>query len=430
MTQTRRHRTAEKVLLVCVLLASSLVTSPALAAADITGAWRVTMDFDGNEMHATLMFAKKADGTYKGKWGSDELSNVKFDGQKLSFDRTMQMGDQEFTHDFMGTLKDGKISGTMGDDQFEFPITAVPKKAKSPAVGQWDITFNVMDRDITTRLIVSEKPDGTLSGKWIEEQGEHTVSDVKYRDGKLTFTRQSRFPDMDFELETTYDGTIKGNGLTGTLEAEMGSWPANGKRFGAPLIGTWAMTSSTEMGPQTTMLTIEPDLTGTYEFFGSDIPVQDLKLEGNKVTFAVEMDFGDQGFRLDFDGTLEANTLKGEITNPMGTNEVTGKKVKAVSTLTASAVGTWELTSESPRGTRTNTLKINPDMTGTYSFRDNETPISDLKVEGDQVTFKVTRSFNDQEFTMEFKAKLEGNTLNGELVTQRGNRPFTGKRVD
>jgi len=69
-------------------------------------------------------------------------------------------------------------------------------------------------------------------------------------------------------------------------------------------------------------------------------------------------------------------------------------------------------------------------MTGTYSFRNNETPISDLKVEGDQISFKVTRTFNDQERTMEFKAKLDGKTLNGELVTQMGNRPFTGKKVD
>jgi hypothetical protein len=69
-------------------------------------------------------------------------------------------------------------------------------------------------------------------------------------------------------------------------------------------------------------------------------------------------------------------------------------------------------------------------MTGTYTGRNSETPIKDIKVEGNQVSFKYTRSFNDQEFTMEFKGKLEGTTLNGEFVSERGNRPVTGKKVN
>jgi hypothetical protein len=144
----------------------------------------------------------------------------------------------------------------------------------------------------------------------------------------------------------------------------------------------------------------------------------------------VEMGFGGQGFRLDFDGKVDGKNLSGKMNSEMGASDVTGKKLEAAAAPAASIVGTWELTSESPMGSRTNTLKINPDMTGTYSLRDNETPISDLKVDGDQVTFKVALSFNDQEFTIEFKAKLAGDTLNGETITQRGNRPFTGKRVN
>ncbi len=434
MSQTKRHKTVRTCLPVLVLLVLTMGISPAFAAGDITGAWKVTMDFNGNEMFATLTFVKNAGGTYTGKWGSSDLANVKFDGEKLTFDRTMRMmGDQEMTQNFAGTLKDGKISGTMGSDQFDLAITAIPKKAKSPALGQWDIKFTVMDRDVTARLIVSEKPDGTLAGQWTAEQGEHTVSNVKFQDGKLTFTRKSKIADMQMEFETTYTGAIKGNELTGMLDSEMGNWQANGRRFGAPLIGTWEMTTSADQEPRTSMMTIDPDLTGTYESFGGETPIKDLKLEGNNVTFAVEMGFGGQTFRLDFKGKLDGKTLKGEMTTPMGANEVTGKmmeKTKTVAASTSSLVGTWELTSESPQGTRTNTLKIKPDMTGTYSFRDNETPVSNLKTEGNQVSFTITMAFNDREFTLDFKAKLDGKTLNGELTTPMGERPFTGKKVD
>ncbi|MCX5637404.1 MAG: hypothetical protein NTX52_06895, partial [Planctomycetota bacterium] len=105
--------------------------------------------------------------------------------------------------------------------------------------------------------------------------------------------------------------------------------------------------------------------------------------------------------------------------------DLTGKKVEAASAL----VGTWELTSESPQGTRTNTLKIKEDMTGTYTTRNNEIPITDLKVEGDQVTFKVNMKFNEQEVTMEFKGKLDGTTLKGQFTTPRGTREVTGKKI-
>jgi hypothetical protein len=427
MRGTSHHRSALRWLLLVALVLLAGGTAQRLVAADVTGAWQVSMDFNGNTMTATLTFEKKPDGTLTGKWGASPLSDVKLDGDKLTFTRTMRMGGQEFPQEFTGTVKDGKLTGTMGNDQFEFPITAVPKKPLSPALGQWDITFNVGDRDIAARLIISQQPDGTLVGKWNEE-GEHTVSNVKYDNGKLTFTRDSKIEGM--ELQTTYEGTIKGDELIGTLKGDMGSWQANGKRFGTALIGTWELTSETEMGTFTSNLTINPDLSGSYEFFGGEIPIKNLTLDNGDVTFTMETQFGGEASEWSFKGKLDGKTLKGKMDTPRGTNDIVGKKIEAAPAVASSIVGTWEMTSESPMGTRTNTLKIKDDMTGTYSFRDTETPISDLKVEGDQVSFKVTMTFNDQEFTREFKGKLSGNTLTGEFISDRGNRPVTGKKIE
>ena len=68
-------------------------------------------------------------------------------------------------------------------------------------------------------------------------------------------------------------------------------------------------------------------------------------------------------------------------------------------------------------------------MTGTYKGRDNEFPVTDLTVNGDQVSFKVTMKYNDTEVPMEFKGKLEGGTLKGEFTTSRGGREAVGKKV-
>lgn len=92
-------------------------------------------------------------------------------------------------------------------------------------------------------------------------------------------------------------------------------------------------------------------------------------------------------------------------------------------------VGVWELTTVSDWGTRTRNLTINDDLSGIYQGRDSEFPISDLKVEGSDVTFNVTMKYREREFTMEFKGVLDGETLNGEWVTSRGNREVTGKKA-
>jgi hypothetical protein len=91
-------------------------------------------------------------------------------------------------------------------------------------------------------------------------------------------------------------------------------------------------------------------------------------------------------------------------------------------------VGAWELTSESSRGTRTRMLIINEDLTGTYKGRNRERPVSDLKVEGNQLTFKVKMQWREREFVMDFKGTVKGNSLKGHWTTSRGVREVRGKK--
>ncbi len=301
-------------------------TSLVWAAEDIVGEWEMKVDFGGRDSFATLSITKNDDGTLSGKWGSSDLSDVKFDGEKLTFVRTIRFGDQEFSMDYSGVLKDGKLTGTMSSDRGESAANGTRKKPKLPILGQWDIKFNVGDREIAARLIVMQKPDGAFEGKWTAEPGEHVVSNVKFEGGKLTFTRKSKIEDMEFE--TTYEGTVKGNELIGMLKGEMGEFQANGKRFGTPLIGKWELTSTSERGTRTSMMMIDSDLTGRYEFFGGEIPMKDLKLEGDQVTFYIEFGPPDQTFKMEFKGKLEGKALKGQMVSDRGTSEITGKKLE------------------------------------------------------------------------------------------------------
>ncbi|MFZ2148131.1 MAG: hypothetical protein WAV28_13005 [Sedimentisphaerales bacterium] len=415
-------RIGKSIILTCLLLL--LQTSFVWAAEDITGEWEMKMEFGGRESFATMTISKNADGSLTGKWGSGELTNVKFENGKLTFTRMLSFGDQEFIMEYAGTLKDGKITGIMSSDRGEFAANGARKKPKCPALGLWDMKFNVGDREITGRLTISEKPDGTLAGKWDAESGEHAVSNVKFEDGKLTYTRKSKFGER--EWESNFEGAIQGNKLAGTFKSERGELPATGERVGTALVGKWELTTTSERGTRTRMLTIYGDMTGRYESFGGEIPIKDLKLEGNEVTFVLEMGFGDQTFKMDFKGKLDGKSLTGQLNSERGTTEVAGKMLEAASPL----VGTWEFTRETQRGTRTSTLKIKEDMTATYTVRDNEIAVTDLKVDGGQVSFKVIMRYGDSDVPMEFKGKLDGTTLKGEFITERGAREATGKKID
>ena len=425
MKQVPCNKGMGKYLVVAFILALAAGTSQMLAAEEITGDWEITMDFGGRESFAALSIAKKADGTLTGKWGSSELSDVKFEGQKLTFVRVVKFGDQEFRMNYEGTLQDAKLVGKLISDRGEFSANGARTKPKPPVLGQWDLSYRIAERDVSAKLSVSQKPDGTLEANWTSGFGESVVSNVKFQDGKLSFSRKTKFNDNSFE--STFEGTVKGDKLTGTSKSERGEIAVNGQRAGSALIGKWEVTSTSERGTRTGMLTVYGDMTARYEMFGGEIPVKGLKLEGDQVTFYIEFGPTDQTFKMEFKGKLDGKTLKGQMVSERGTSEVTGKKIEAASAL----VGTWELTTVSSQGTaRTNTLKIKEDMTGTYTGRGNEMPITNLAVEGDQVSFKVTMKFNEQEFPMEFKGKLDGESLKGEFTSSRGTREVTGKKIN
>lgn len=67
-------------------------------------------------------------------------------------------------------------------------------------------------------------------------------------------------------------------------------------------------------------------MTGTYQMRNRDVPVKDLKVEGNKLSFKVEMTFNERSFEMDFKAEIDGDTLKGESTTQRGTREFTGKK--------------------------------------------------------------------------------------------------------
>ena len=112
--------------------------------------------------------------------------------------------------------------------------------------------------------------------------------------------------------------------------------------------------------------------------------------------------------------------------------------------------GMWEISYETGRGTRTQTLALAVDgmtLTGTVTFTGGgrrgggggggpqSIEISDGTIDGNSFTFTVTRTFGDNSIVQSYSGTIDGMTLTGTIEGGGGGRggggqprTFTGKR--
>jgi hypothetical protein len=316
----------------CLIAALALLSVEARAqerpsgGRGLYGDWLVKMDFGGRQMESIISFSRDAEGNRKGEWisfmGVSELQDLKFEEGKISFTQVRQNREgQTMTSKFTGTMADGKLSGTLSSDRGEVKVEGTPLPRMPRAAGTWAVKFKMGEREITTNFVIKAGEGRALAIDWPSERVKHSVSDVSYERGKLTFKTKSKMEER--EWESTFEGTIEGDKLSGTLKSERGESAVEGTRVGAPLIGTWNLDLASDRGTRKQRLRVNPDLSG---WFGS-IPVKSIELQDGKVTFKVSVEFGDQKFETSFAGSVKEAALSGELTSARGTQKVTGTKV-------------------------------------------------------------------------------------------------------
>jgi hypothetical protein len=100
----------------------------------------------------------------------------------------------------------------------------------------------------------------------------------------------------------------------------------------------------------------------------------------------------------------------------------------------ADPTGTWTWSVQGRNGgqARTSTLKLKAEgdkLTGKVSTPGRqgadprETEIEDGKLKGDEVSFKVTREFNNNKIVQKYNGKLSGDTIKGKVEFDRNGEP-------
>ena len=178
------------------------------------------------------------------------------------------------------------------------------------------------EREITSTFIVKADKEGKLTAQWQGRRSESEISDLQYERGKLTFKRKSTYQDRQFE--STFEGTIRGNTLSGVIKSQRGETTVEGTRIGAAIIGTWNLeVTSEQRGSRKQRLMVNPDMSGLY----GAIPVKKVNLEDDKVSFKIVLEFGERKFEMSFEGKLEDSKLTGELTSERGSQKIKGTKV-------------------------------------------------------------------------------------------------------
>jgi hypothetical protein len=313
-------------LVIVLFLFGAVLAAP--SGKGLFGEWDMKLNFDNWQGKSILTFGRDKEGDLTAQWisifGIGEVKDIKRKGKNITFTLINDMGDQEYIGNFIGTLEKGELSGVLSGDSGEIRTEGKKLKRMPLIMGSWNMKLKMGDREFETVLVVTADKENNLQAEWQSQWGEHEISNVQFKDGKLTFSRVSKFSDR--EWKSTYEGTLKGQTLTGTISSQQGEITANGKRVGAALIGKWDLTMTSDQGTRRQRLTVLPDLSAR---FGA-LPIKKIGLEDGKVSFEMSLPFGDNEYEIGLEGKIEGGKLTGKFTSSQGTSEVTGTKIRPV----------------------------------------------------------------------------------------------------
>jgi hypothetical protein len=94
--------------------------------------------------------------------------------------------------------------------------------------------------------------------------------------------------------------------------------------------GKWELTWETPRGTSTMTLNLTQEGTkvaGTATMRMGDVPIKDAKLDGNTLSFTLELGRGERTFEMQCKATVDGDAMKGTMSNPRGGDRpFTGKR--------------------------------------------------------------------------------------------------------
>ncbi|MHC5063682.1 MAG: hypothetical protein ACYTG5_06885 [Planctomycetota bacterium] len=188
-------------------------------------------------------------------------------------------------------------------------------------------------------------------------------------------------------------------------------------KSGAALVGTWNLAATTVAGKSEWQMIVAEDM--TTELWGESVKgsASKIALKGDKLSFLLELAPEDgKGVELAFAGKMEEDSFKGTLSLP-GLGDIAKVSAsKAPEVDLTPLVGKWKMVSESEMGSRTSSMVIKADGTGSADFGEfGKFALDYVDLQGDALGWGINADFGGQQVYLEFEGKLEGTRFSGSL---------------
>ncbi|HEY3285181.1 MAG TPA: hypothetical protein VGN26_23160 [Armatimonadota bacterium] len=339
---------------------------PAVAkAAGIEGLWTIRMDGpNGQGFKRDMLISRKGDAlqiTLKsvemkapegapGGGGSFTIpeqqgKDADFKDGVLTFAIDYAFSGQTGTIKHKATLKGDTLEGELEGGFGTMPFKATRAgEAPTGITGTWKLSVQMQNRTLERDLVLTQKGDavtGTLKAPTnlpADANANFRPTDQEIKDGTLkgdvlTFSITRERSGQTFT--TSYKGTLKGDTLEGDVTTPRGTSHFVAKRLpAADPMGQWDLSIVTPDRTYTPKITLskgEGKLNGVMlNEDGSVITMKSVSVTGKTVKFHVDVPMpSSDPLALDFEGTVDGDTLKGTCHSTFGDSAFTGKKAKA-----------------------------------------------------------------------------------------------------
>lgn len=194
----------------------------------VLGVWEFKRERNGQEIISLLTVSQAADGTLTADWTNQadserqaetKISNVKFEGGKLTFTRTISFQDRQMETTYELSASGDTISGISRSQRGEREVSG--RRLGSEIIGKWDLTIT-SDRGERKQLLIV-LPD--MTGMY----GAVNVGKITFENGQVSFKYSMGFGDRTFESE--FKGQLKDGKLTGEMTSSRGTQKVEGKKM-------------------------------------------------------------------------------------------------------------------------------------------------------------------------------------------------------
>lgn len=320
-------------------LAFALNFSVSGADHNLAGTWKASFTTqNGQTIESTLKLKQDGDklsGVAIGRNGNEmPLEAVTLNGDQLAFTLIRERNGEKVTTKVAAKVMDDKLKGKLetnygGEDRtLEWEATRVKEAADSPSsssrnvTGNWNYQLDLNGNTID--LVLNLKQDGEkVTGKVSVADIELPISEGKIAGDAISFKVVVDRDDLKFTSK--YNGTVAGETIKGKIHSDRGGqdheydWNAKREKAAAAAnaAGLWKWVLVTENGDSHDLsLKLKQDgekLSGVVILGDNEVPISEGMVKDNEVTLKVTRERDGQTQVSKFKGTLEGDTIKGNI---------------------------------------------------------------------------------------------------------------------